>query len=133
MLDIENVSVVLGGVSVLSGVSARVEQGGWLGVIGPNGAGKSTLVRAVAGLLSYQGEVRIGGSDHASSDHRARARSVAYVPQRPVLPRSMSVTDYVLLGRSAHHSYSAPRRPGTGGWRRRCSIASTSTPSPSGH
>jgi iron complex transport system ATP-binding protein len=108
MLDIENVSVVLGGVSVLSGVSARVEKGGWLGVIGPNGAGKSTLVRAVAGLLSYQGEVRIGGSDHGSSDHRARARSVAYVPQRPVLPRSMSVTDYVLLGRSAHHSYLGP-------------------------
>ncbi len=36
---------------------------------------------------------------------RAWARTVAYVPQRPVLPPSMTVTDYVLLGRSAHHSY----------------------------
>ena len=61
MLDIERVTVVLGGATVLSGVSARVERGGWLGVIGPNGAGKSTLVRAVTGLLPYEGEIRIAG------------------------------------------------------------------------
>jgi iron complex transport system ATP-binding protein len=105
MLDIERVSVVLGGTTVLSGVSARVERGGWLGVIGPNGAGKSTLVRAIAGLVAYEGEIRITGNAYTKSDQRRRARSVAYVPQRPVLPRSMSVTDYVLLGRSAHHPY----------------------------
>src|SRR5580658_9603854 len=105
MLEIERVSVVLGGATALSGVSARVERGGWLGVIGPNGAGKSTLVRAVTGLLPYEGEIRIAGDAYAKSAQRRRARSVAYVPQRPVLPRSMSVTDYVLLGRSAHHAY----------------------------
>ncbi len=111
MLDIENVSVVLGGTTVLSGVSASVDYGGWLGVIGPNGAGKSTLVRAVAGLVPYAGRVSIGGREHPGGDRRGRARSVAYVPQRPVLPRSMNVTDYVLLGRSAHHSYLGPETP----------------------
>jgi iron complex transport system ATP-binding protein len=55
VLDIDRATVVLGGVTVLSGVSARVERGGWLGVIGPNGAGKSTLVRAVTGLVAYEG------------------------------------------------------------------------------
>jgi iron complex transport system ATP-binding protein len=105
MLDVEKASVVLGGATVLSAVSARVEPGGWLGVIGPNGAGKSTLVRAVAGLVPYKGRIRVAGREHAGGDRRSRARSVAYVPQRPVLPRAMNVTDYVLLGRSAHHSY----------------------------
>ncbi|MGO9658667.1 MAG: ABC transporter ATP-binding protein [Acidimicrobiales bacterium] len=105
MLEVEAASVVLGGVTVLARVSARVESGGWLGLVGPNGAGKSTLVRVVAGLVPYEGRVLIAGREHAASDWRARARSVAYVPQRPVLPPSMSVTDYVLLGRSAHHSY----------------------------
>ncbi len=105
MLDIEAASVVLGGVTVLAGVSAQVDSGGWLGLVGPNGAGKSTLARAVAGLVAYQGRILIGGRDHGASDWRDRARSVAYVPQRPVLPPSMSVTDYVLLGRAAHHSY----------------------------
>jgi iron complex transport system ATP-binding protein len=105
MLEIEQISVVLGGVTVLAAVSARVESGGWLGLVGPNGAGKSTLARAVAGLVPYQGRIRIAGREHSASDWRARARSVAYVPQRPVLPASMNVTDYILLGRSAHHSY----------------------------
>ena len=132
MLDIEGVSVVLGGATVLSGVSARVERGGWLGVIGPNGAGKSTLARAVAGLVPYQGEVRIGGREHGRSDRRSRARSVAYVPQRPIMPRSMSVTDYILLGRSAHHSYLGPRPPATGGWRPRFSNGWSSVPLPNG-
>ncbi|HTT89700.1 MAG TPA: ABC transporter ATP-binding protein [Acidimicrobiales bacterium] len=108
MLDIENVSVVLGGATVLSAVTARVERGGWLGVIGPNGAGKSTLIRAVGGLVPYDGQVCIAGRRQSSGDRRGRARAVAYVPQRPVLPPSMSVTDYVLLGRAAHHSYLGP-------------------------
>jgi len=105
MLDIEEATVVLGGATVLRQVSAHVDRGGWLGLVGPNGAGKSTLIRAVLGLVAYQGRVRIGGQEYAMSEHRRRARAVAYVPQRPVMPRSMTVTDYVLLGRSAHHSY----------------------------
>lgn len=105
MLEIEATSVVLGGATVLSDVSARVDSGGWLGLVGPNGAGKSTLARAVAGLVAYEGRILIGGREQAASDWRNRARSVAYVPQRPVLPPSMNVTDYILLGRSAHHSY----------------------------
>jgi iron complex transport system ATP-binding protein len=105
MLEIEETTVVLGGVTLLSGVSARVDRGGWLGLVGPNGAGKSTLARAVAGLVPYQGHVRVVGREYPASDWRGRARAVAYVPQRPVLPPSMNVTDYILLGRSAHHSY----------------------------
>lgn len=105
MLEVEGATVVLGGARVVSGVSARVERGGWLGVIGPNGAGKSSLARAVVGLVAYQGHVRIAGREYTQAERKARARAVAYVPQRPVLPRSMNVTDYVLLGRWAHHSY----------------------------
>ncbi|MGH9106655.1 MAG: ATP-binding cassette domain-containing protein, partial [Acidimicrobiales bacterium] len=93
MLDIERLTVALGETTVLSSVSVQVGQGGWLGVVGPNGAGKSTLIRAVVGLVHYEGHVRIAGREYALSDHRRRARAVAYVPQRPVLPRSMNVTD----------------------------------------
>ena len=73
MLEVEAASVVLGGVTVLARVSARVESGGWLGLVGPNGAGKSTLVRVVAGLVPYEGRVLIAGREHAASDWRARA------------------------------------------------------------
>ncbi len=105
MLEIDSLSVRLGGVTVLSEVSARLERGGFLAVIGPNGAGKSTLLRAVVGLVPYEGSVRIAGRRHDPRALRGRARAVAYVPQRPVLPRAMHVGDYVLLGRFAHHRY----------------------------
>lgn len=104
-LEIENCSVVFDGAPVLADVSARVGAGEWLGVLGPNGAGKSTLCRAVTGLVPFCGTVRARGSAQSGSDKRQWARLVAYVPQRPVLPAGMSVTDYVLLGRCAHHSF----------------------------
>ena len=105
MLEIENLSVDLAEVRVLDSVSTCVNEGGWLGLIGPNGAGKTTLLRAVAGLVPYRGEIRIAGRSSVAASRRDAARLVAYVPQRPVLPPAMTVTDYVLLGRSAHHSF----------------------------
>ena len=105
MLEIDDLSVDLGGKRVLDSVSTSVEKGCWLALVGPNGAGKTTLLRAVAGLVPYQGEIRIGGRSSLTANRREAARPVAYVPQRPILPPAMTVTDYVLLGRSAHHSF----------------------------
>lgn len=104
-LLIESCSVELDGTKVLSEVSAQVGPGSWLGVIGPNGAGKSTLCRAALGLLPFAGSISALGRPMSSCDRRQWARLVAYVPQRPVLPPSMTVSDYVLLGRVPHHSY----------------------------
>lgn len=105
MLELESVGVRLGGSAVLRDVSLRVEPGGFFGVIGPNGAGKSTLVRAIAGLVAHDGTIRVAGHTPHQLGARRWARLVAYVPQRPVLPPAMTVTDYVLLGRSPHHGY----------------------------
>ncbi|SFS33104.1 ABC transporter ATP-binding protein [Saccharopolyspora flava] len=87
---------------VVSGVSTTVDGGGWLGIIGPNGAGKSTLLKAIAGLLPHTGEVRVGGRALTSLPRRERARTLAYAPQIPQLPMGLTVTDYVLLGRTPH-------------------------------
>lgn len=105
MLDIEDLSVDFEGTRVLDSVSTRVEDGSWLSLVGPNGAGKTTLLRAVAGLVAHSGRVHVAGRPPGGVSRREAARLVAYVPQRPVLPPAMTVTDYVLLGRSAHHSF----------------------------
>ena len=105
MLDLDQVSVVLDGARVLDSVSAKVESASWLGLVGPNGAGKTTLLRAVVGLVAYEGEISIAGLNPLELGRREIARLVAYVPQRPVLPPAMTVIDYILLGRSAYHSY----------------------------
>ncbi len=104
-LELVEVAVGYDGVSALAGVRSRVPAGGWLGLIGPNGAGKTTLLRAVAGLVPYTGEIRLRGTPLSAIGRRRLARLVAYVPQRPAIPASMPVTDYLLLGRTPYIPY----------------------------
>lgn len=102
---VRGLGVRIDGARLLHGVSLGVEPGGWLGVVGPNGAGKSTLLRAVAGVGPVtEGEVVLGGQPARTLRRRQRARLVAFVPQDPVVPPGVTVTDYVLLGRTPHLS-----------------------------
>ncbi|QKG00185.1 ATP-binding cassette domain-containing protein [Aeromonas hydrophila] len=58
-------------------------QGGQLvALLGSNGSGKSTLLGALAGLLSGQGEVRIGGESLADLSWPELAQRRAMLPQR---------------------------------------------------
>ncbi|MGI9120984.1 MAG: ABC transporter ATP-binding protein [Acidimicrobiales bacterium] len=97
-----DVSVVLGGATILDGVDLEVDQGEWLSVIGPNGAGKSTILRFVAGLVDGTGGVHVQGRPASTLRRRQRAQLIALVPQTPVVPPGITVGDYVLLGRNPH-------------------------------
>lgn len=92
------------GCPVVVGLDEQVTSGEWLCIIGPNGAGKSSLLRAMAGLVPYTGSIQISGHEVSTLSQRDGARHVAFVPQDPVLPTDMSVTDYVLLGRNPYVS-----------------------------
>lgn len=96
------IEVSLGGRRVLHGIDLDAHPGEVLALLGPNGAGKSTLLKAVAGLVSYEGEVTLGDDDLASLRPRARARRIAYVPQRSLLRSALSVEEVVALGRYVH-------------------------------
>jgi iron complex transport system ATP-binding protein len=90
---------------VVSGLDLDIGSGEWLALIGPNGAGKTTILRAIARLVPYQGEIRIGGQAVSAMNGPELARRVAMVMQQPHMPEGMSVSQYVLLGRSPHLSY----------------------------
>jgi iron complex transport system ATP-binding protein len=109
-IRVAGLGVTLGGNRVLDGVDLTVDGGTWLAVVGPNGAGKSTLLRALTGLVRHDGTVDLDGRPAGTLRPRDRARLVGYAPQTPVLPAALSVTEYVLLGRTPYRSLlSAPR------------------------
>lgn len=104
-LEIDRLAVTLSRRSIISGISFGLEAGQWLGVIGPNGSGKTTLLRALLGQVPTEGSMKFEGLDLAAINGRQRARLIASVPQRPLLPATMTVADYVLLGRTPHIPY----------------------------
>ncbi|MBO9712834.1 ABC-F family ATP-binding cassette domain-containing protein [Sphingomonas sp.] len=51
MLNLNDITVRLGGRTILDGATAKLPPRGRIGLIGRNGAGKTTLVRVIAGML----------------------------------------------------------------------------------
>jgi iron complex transport system ATP-binding protein len=102
-LRVDGLVVELGGSRIVDRVAFDVDPGEWVSVVGPNGAGKTTLLHAITGTVRLrEGSVSLLGEDAAGLGARARARSVALVPQTPIVPDGITVLDYGLLGRTPH-------------------------------
>ena len=104
-LALDGVSVTLGGARIVDRFSAAVDEGEWVALIGPNGAGKTTVLRAIAGLVDYDGSIGVFARDARALARKQLAREVALVPQVPLIPGDMTVRAYVTLGRTPHLGY----------------------------
>jgi iron complex transport system ATP-binding protein len=102
---LDQVSVTYNTRRVVRDLDLAVGSGEWLALIGPNGAGKTSLLRAIAGLVPHAGSIAVCGDRVSRLSSRELARCVAFVHQDPLMPEGMTVTQYVLLGRSPHLSY----------------------------
>lgn len=81
ILSVKNLTVRFGENIAVKQADFDLEKGDILALIGPNGSGKTTLVRAVLGLLPYEGGVVWG--------EKVR---VGYVPQRFDFDRTFPIT-----------------------------------------
>ena len=105
MIDVDGVTVSLGGTEVLSDVTLSVDDGQFLALVGPNGAGKTTLLGACNGLLSPDdGTVTVDGTPVSTLSARAISRRVATVPQESHLGFDFTVRELVAMGRTPHRS-----------------------------
>lgn len=79
LLVVENLSVDLGGKSILKNLSARIPRGQISALIGLNGSGKTTFLKALLKEVSYTGQVKWRcGHDHT----QPYPHLIGYVPQR---------------------------------------------------
>lgn len=81
----DGVTVSLGGVSILEGVTARVPPGSSTAIVGPNGAGKTTLLLALLGRRPYRGTIQTRRAD-------GRRPRIGFVPQRLDFDRDLPIT-----------------------------------------
>jgi ABC-2 type transport system ATP-binding protein len=78
----------------LDGTSFQIDAGRIVGLIGPNGAGKTTALKAILGLTSFEGELRVLGLDPHT--HRNQLMNdVCFIADVAVLPRWLRVGEAI--------------------------------------
>lgn len=103
MIDVRDLSLVVGGRRVLDGVDLRVEPGELVVLGGPNGAGKSTLLKIISGdIAPTAGTVSIAGKPLADHGAISLAKRRAVLAQETRMAFPFEAREVVALGRSPH-------------------------------
>lgn len=100
-LDLQQVSITLGGTPIVHSANLSLQQGEIGCLLGPSGCGKTTLLRSIAGFVSPSaGQIFLGDRLIASadSDVPTEQRKVGMVFQDLALFPHLSVGDNVAFG-----------------------------------
>jgi iron complex transport system ATP-binding protein len=99
----ESVRVGYGERAVIEGLSLQVKHKEITALVGPNGSGKSTLLKTLARLLKPSaGAVYLDGKIITKMPTSEVAREIAILPQGPVAPAGLTVSELVEQGRYPH-------------------------------
>lgn len=79
-------------VSTIDKITFQVKTGSIATLLGPNGAGKSTLIKAILGIIPFEGSIKIFGQPIQS-----QYLTIGYVPQRIAFDFKIPITVSELL------------------------------------
>lgn len=103
-LVVEDLAAGYGERTILEGLDLTIAPGRITSIVGANACGKSTLLRTVSRLLApSQGQVLLDGKSVHRSPTRELARTLGLLPQSPIAPEGITVSDLVGRGRHPHH------------------------------
>src|SRR2546423_2928429 len=93
VVELENLSVVLGRREILKGITCRLGTAGHgkaIGLLGPNGAGKSTLILTLLGFHKPSaGSARVLGLDSHAQSRDVKTR-IGYMPENDAFIAEMT-------------------------------------------
>ena len=89
-------------------VSFSIRAGRIVGLVGPNGAGKSTTLKAILGLIRYQGDLRVMGRD-PRKERAQMMHDVSYISDIASLPDWIKVRQLLKLMEATHPSFNRPK------------------------
>src|SRR5262249_44897204 len=100
ILALSEVAAGYGPITVLDGVSLRLDRGEVLAVLGANGSGKSTVLKTAIGLTPVSaGRLTLAGEDiTALPPHRPAALGLGYVPRTRNVSADLPVPDNLRMG-----------------------------------
>lgn len=101
----QNLSFAYKTKQIINNVDLNVAAGQVLVILGPNGIGKSTLLNCLSGVLNkYQGDILVNNRSLRQLSIKDLSHQVALVSQGVNIKSSLTLFDYLLLGRSSFHS-----------------------------
>ncbi|MGY1755110.1 ABC transporter ATP-binding protein [Blastococcus sp. SYSU D01042] len=99
----EQLTLAYGDRTVIEGLDLAVPAGRITAVVGANASGKSTLLRSMSRLLSPRaGRVLLDGKAVHRMPAKELARTLGLLPQSPIAPEGITVSDLVGRGRHPH-------------------------------
>lgn len=101
MLEIQGLTKSYGKNLAADHISFSVPDGCIGVLLGPNGAGKSTIIKSIAGLLRYQGTIKIQGIPARMKDAK---KTFAYVPEIPNMFDLLTVREHIEFVKMAYGS-----------------------------
>ena len=85
-------------------ISFDIPAGRIIGLIGPNGSGKTTTLKAMLGLVPFEGELRVLGLDPRTQRDELMT-SVSFIADVAVLPRWLRVSEAVDFVAGVHPKF----------------------------
>ncbi|MFJ6679595.1 ABC transporter ATP-binding protein [Microbacterium sp. NPDC091382] len=103
-LSAEAITLAYGDRTIVDTLDLTVPAGQVTAIVGANACGKSTLLKAMARLLPPKsGRVVLDGKDIHRMPTKRVARDLGLLPQSPIAPEGIAVSDLVSRGRTPHH------------------------------
>jgi len=92
----------------LDGASFHIDAGRIVGLIGPNGAGKTTALKAMLGLIPFEGELSVLGRD-PRNERDELMNDVCFIADVAVLPRWLRVSEAIDFVAGVHPRFDRAR------------------------
>lgn len=90
---------------IVEDLNISIPEGKITALVGSNGSGKSTILKALARMMKAQkGVVYLDGKSIHKMATKEVAKQLAILPQNPVAPSGLTVTELISYGRFPHQS-----------------------------